>query len=202
MKTCRPECLVIASSCVAGVIGDDVDEEARQAEETYGIPVLSMAFPAFWVVNIPMAIINHGCHYAPVFKKQDHKKGKVLLLGDQMGPEGQYAREVKRLLSFFGLTVDFQFPGYVPFQMEPGDGGIPVCSSRHGGAAGGNEGKSSLAGKGIWHSLLGDCYPLGLEGTWSWIRRLADFMKEKEKGRPLSGRKWKGWRSGCLPFCR
>lgn len=33
-----------------------------------------------------------------------------------MGPEGQYAREVKRLLSFFGLTVDFQFPGYVPFQ--------------------------------------------------------------------------------------
>lgn len=32
-----------------------------------------------------------------------------------MGPEGQYAREVKRLLSFFGLTVDFQFPGYVPF---------------------------------------------------------------------------------------
>lgn len=58
VKTCHPECLVIASSCVAGVIGDDVDEEAREAEETYGIPVLSMAFPAFWVVNILMAIIK------------------------------------------------------------------------------------------------------------------------------------------------
>lgn len=47
VKTCHPECLVIASSCVAGVIGDDVDEEAREAEETYGIPVLSMAFSGF-----------------------------------------------------------------------------------------------------------------------------------------------------------
>lgn len=26
---------------------------------------------------------------------------------------------------------------------------------------------------------------MGLEGTWSWIRRLADFMKEKDKGEAL-----------------
>lgn len=36
----------------------------------------------------------------------------MLLLGDQMGPEGQYVREVKRLLSCFGLTVKWQFPEY------------------------------------------------------------------------------------------
>ena len=45
------------------------------------------------------------------FRKEKRVKGRVLLLGDQMGPEGQYVREVKRLLSRFGLTVKWQFPG-------------------------------------------------------------------------------------------
>lgn len=187
VKTCHPECLVIASSCVAGVIGDDVDEEAREAEETYGIPVLSMAFSGFLGGEYSdgyyktMDAIMHR-----FFKKQDHKKGKVLLLGDQMGPEGQYAREVKRLLSFFGLTVDFQFPGYVPFSKwsQVTEASLSVLL----GTAGQPEGMKERA---LWLErefgipFLGDCYPLGLEGTWSWIRRLADFMKEKDKGEAL-----------------
>ncbi|WP_273187139.1 nitrogenase component 1 [Dialister succinatiphilus] len=187
VKTCHPECLVIASSCVAGVIGDDVDEEAREAEETYGIPVLSMAFSGFLGGEYSdgyyktMDAIMHR-----FFKKQDHKKGKVLLLGDQMGPEGQYAREVKRLLSFFGLTVDFQFPGYVPFSKwsQVTEASLSVLL----GTAGQPKGMKERA---LWLErefgipFLGDCYPLGLEGTWSWIRRLADFMKEKEKGEAL-----------------
>lgn len=88
MKTCHPECLVIASSCVAGVIGDDVDEEARQAEETYGIPVLSMAFPAFWVVNIPMAIIKPWMPLCAGFQKQDHKKERSSFWGTRWVPRG------------------------------------------------------------------------------------------------------------------
>ena len=43
METYRPECLFIASSCVAGVIGDDVEQEAEDAEMEYGIPVVSVA---------------------------------------------------------------------------------------------------------------------------------------------------------------
>lgn len=103
-----------------------------------------------------------------------------------MGPEGQYAREVKRLLSFFGLTVDFQFPGYVPFSKwsRVTEASLSVLL----GTAGQPEGMKERA---LWLerefgiSFLGDCYPLGLEGTWSWIRRLADFMKEKDKGEAL-----------------
>ena len=30
--------------------------------------------------------------------------------------------------------------------------------------------------------FLGPVYPLGLENTWTWIRQLADFLGEKEKG--------------------
>lgn len=89
MKTCHPECLVIASSCVAGVIGDDVDEEARQAEETYGIPVLSMAFSGFLggeysdgYYKTMDAIMRR------FFKKQDHKKERSSFWGTRWVPRG------------------------------------------------------------------------------------------------------------------
>ncbi|WP_299144934.1 nitrogenase component 1 [uncultured Dialister sp.] len=187
VKAYHPECLVIASSCVAGVIGDDVDEEAREAEETYGIPVLSMAFSGFLggeysdgYYKTMDAVI---CRF---FRKQEHKKGSVLLLGDQMGPEGQYAREVKRLLSFFGLRVDFQFPGYVPVSQwsHVTEASLSVLL----GTAGQPEGMEERARQlemdyGI--SFLGPVYPLGLEGTWQWIERLADFLGEKEKGEAI-----------------
>lgn len=184
VKTYHPECLVIASSCVAGVIGDDVDEEAREAEETYGIPVLSMAFSGFLGGEYSDGYYKTmDAMVRRFFKKQEHKKGSVLLLGDQMGPEGQYAREVKRLLSLFRLTADFQFPGYVPFSKW---GQVPSASlSVLLGTAGQPEGMEERARqleKDYGIPFLGPVYPLGLENTWTWIRRLADFLGEKEKG--------------------
>ena len=44
MKTWQPKCLLIATSCVAGVIGDDVELEAEDAEAEYGIPVLCIPY--------------------------------------------------------------------------------------------------------------------------------------------------------------
>ena len=184
MDTYHPKCVFIVSSCVAGVIGDDIDTEAEEASASYGIPVIAMPFAGFLggeysdgYYDTVDTIISH------FFRKQDHVKGRVLLLGDQMGPEGQYAREVKRLLSLFGLDAHWQFPGYVPFEEWKE---IPSCSlSVLLGTAGQPGGMVDVAQKlekeyGI--STLGDVYPVGWDHTCEWIRALAQKLGEKEKG--------------------
>ncbi len=47
MDTYHPKCVWIVSSCVAGVIGDALQQEAKAAEASYGIPVIPMPFAGF-----------------------------------------------------------------------------------------------------------------------------------------------------------
>ena len=116
METYHPECLFIATSCVAGVIGDDAESESADAEMRYGIPVICIPYAGFLggeysegYYKTAETIIER------FFRPCEHVPNRILLLGDQMGPEGQYVTEVKRLLSLLGLEVQGQFPGYLPF---------------------------------------------------------------------------------------
>ena len=58
IETYKPKCLMIANSCVAGVIGDDVESVAREVEEEYNVPILLWNAAAFWVRNIMTAILK------------------------------------------------------------------------------------------------------------------------------------------------
>lgn len=115
----QPQCLVIANSCVAGVIGDDVDGAARRAEKQFGIPVLTVDCCGFFdeyyqgYFAVTEQLIDRfwqPCRTVP---------GTVLLLGDNGGPWGHYATEVTRLLSLMGVQVIGQFPGYMAFADLP-----------------------------------------------------------------------------------
>ncbi len=187
MDTYHPKCIFIASSCVAGVIGDDVDQEAESAAETYGIPVISLPFAGF------LGGEYGDAYYKTIdeiisrfFQKQDHVPGRVLLLGDQMGPDGQYAREVKRILSLFELEVRWQFPGYEPFD-EWKDIPSASLSIVLGTSAQAGQMKQVAqrleADFGI--SYLGDVFPVGWENTCQWIRRLAKKLGQEEKGEQI-----------------
>lgn len=184
MKTYHPECLLIASSCTAGVIGDDVDEEAASAEEEYGIPVMSMPFAGFLggeysdgYYKTAKAIMDR------FFVKNDHEKDSMLLLGDQMGPHGQYVREVTRLLTLLGLHVDYQFPGYVPF--KDWKNVTKASYSVMLGTAGQPAGMVDMAKRletefGV--KCVGDVYPTGFESTCRWIRQVAETTGRKDRG--------------------
>ena len=149
----HPQCILIASSCVAGVIGDDVEAEAREAEEELGIPVVAVNGSGFLggeygdgYFAAAQAVISR------FFKRCPKKAGTVLFLGDNGGPWGPYAREAGRLLSCFGLRTAGQFPGFVPFSEWDQ---IPSASlsvilgewdeaSRKAGGYGGSSGKGVL----------------------------------------------------------
>lgn len=187
MKTYAPKCLFVVSSCVAGVIGDDVEQETDMAEEEYGIPVICMPFAGFLggeysdgYYKTVDAIISR------FFQPQEKVPGRVLLLGDQMGPEGQYAREVKRLLSLFGLEAHYQFPGFVPFEewKQIPSASLSVLLGTAGQPGGMLEVAKRLE-KDYSVPTLGDVYPVGWENTCQWIRALASFLQEEEKGEAI-----------------
>lgn len=58
IETYKPKCLMIANSCVAGVIGDDVESVAREVEEEYNVPILTVECCGFWVRNIMTDILK------------------------------------------------------------------------------------------------------------------------------------------------
>lgn len=183
----HPKCFVVASSCVAGVIGDDVDWVCAEAERKYGIPVLSMPFSGFLGGD-------YGDGYDQTanaimkrfFRRQAHVPRRVMLLGDQMGPMGQYAREVTRILRKFGLDVRYQFPGYVPF-----DAWQEIPSAEFSILLGfsGNPGSLEKMAKHLEQSFgvrsLGAVFPVGWQETKDWIEKVACLTGQEARGKAI-----------------
>ena len=189
MEAYHPECLVIAVSCVAGVIGDDAAAAAEEAEAEYGVPVLAVTEAGFLGGEYGdgyRAAMNQMMDR--FFKPQAHVKGQVLLLGDQMGPWGQYAREVKEILAAFGRKARWQFPGYVPFREW-----TDIPSAEAGIILGGmgqtnailEEAAEKLSARFGISFMEKPVYPIGWENTRRFIRAAASLFHEEEKGEAL-----------------
>lgn len=192
--TYHPRCIAVATSCMAGVIGDDVEAVCDDAEAELGIPILLSPAAGFLggaysdgYIAMAEQIMRR------FFRPQAHVPGRVLLLGDQMGPWGQYASEVREMLAWFGLDAKWQFPGFVPFEEWP-----EIPSAELGiilGSAGQTNGPlEGLARKledtfGI--SFLPPDYPIGWGNTKRFIETLAARLGREADGRTLLVRKEK-----------
>lgn len=184
----HPECIGVAVSCTAGLIGDDAEAVCADAEEELGIPILVSPAAGFlggayedgYRAMIEQ-IINR------FFRPRDHVPGQVLLLGDQMGPGGEYATEIGDILAWFGLKVRWQFPGSVPFREWPD---IPSASL---GIVLGSVGPSTEVLQEAARKLesefgipfLPPVYPVGWENTRRFIETLGAFLGRKEEGEAL-----------------
>lgn len=189
MNTYHPECLVIATSCVAGVIGDDVAAAAEDAEAEYGVPVVAVTEAGFlggeYGDGYKMAMNQMIDRF---FTAQEHVKGTALLLGDQMGPWGQYGQEVRRILRAFGYAAKWQFPGYVPFAEWK-----HIPSAEIGVVLGGmgqtnsilEEAAEKLESRFGISFMKHPVYPIGWENTRRFIAALAKLTGQKEKGEAL-----------------
>ena len=185
MKTWQPKCLLIATSCVAGVIGDDVEQEAEDAEAEYGIPVLCVPYGGFLGGEYSDGYFHTVRLIMDRFiQPQPKVPGRVLLFGDQMGPCGQYAREVKRLLAYFDLDVKWQFPGYVPFAewSELSTASLLIPLNYAGQTQGGLEKTAAAWAERFGTPSIRDVYPVGWQNTCAWLRKIAEFVKDEAKG--------------------
>lgn len=184
VKKYQPECIVIANSCVAGVIGDDVDAVARNAEKKWQVPVISVSTYGFLDGEYYGGYFETAEKIAERFLKKCPKiKNTAVLLGDNDGPCGKYACEVTRLLSLLGVKVIGQFPGYTSFEdlkkIAQGQSIIVL----------GNKGENSrrfekLAEKlhqNFDFSYVPYIYPLGWQQTKKWIINMGNLFSCQEK---------------------
>lgn len=178
----KPQCLVIANSCVAGVIGDDVEAVARKKEAQYGVPVLQLDCCGFLDGEYYQGYYGMSeLLIKRFFKPAPKEAGSVLLLGDNGGPWGHYATEVTRLLQALQVKVIGQFPGYMPFKA------LPRATSAEaviilGGRGQSHEGLSKIASllkEGFGMPYL-DQYPVGWQRTQAWIVAAGKLLQREK----------------------
>lgn len=179
-----PQCIVIANSCVAGVIGDDVVSVARDAQEKYQLPILTVDSYGFldgeYYEGYFFMTENLIDHFVKLLPKE---KKTVVLLGDNGGPWGHYAKEVTRLLNALGIKVIGQFPGYMSFDEIQKLGRAEGCIVL-GGRGHTYVGLNRLARK-LYQQCdikyLANIYPLGWHGTERWLQEAADLFECSDK---------------------
>ncbi len=163
---------------MAGVIGDDVESVGREAEQQYGIPVLTTGscgfldgeyFQGYYEITQQLV--------ARFLKPRARIPGTVLLLGDNGGPWGHYATEVTRLLGLMGIEVIGQFPAYMSFSE------LPRAASASAVLILGSRGDSHKNLRNIarqmeesLHMPFLDLYPLGWRRTERWLRAVGDLL--------------------------
>jgi nitrogenase molybdenum-iron protein alpha chain len=109
----HPSYIVIANSCVAGVIGDDTQAIAAEAEEKWAIPIMAVPCGGFLDGEYSAGFYYTGKMLAErLMTPQQTSKGTVTLLGDRGCPQGADVQEITELLALMGLTVHSYFPVY------------------------------------------------------------------------------------------
>lgn len=180
----QPECLVIANSCVAGVIGDDVDAVAREAEAEYKLPVLTVDCCGFLDGEYYQGYFEITKQLVERFIKPCAKEpGTALLIGDNGGPWGHYAMEVARLLQGMGVRVIGQFPGYVPFKELPklAAAEIGIILGGRGQTHGGLKELTQEMGQKFNMKFMLDVYPVGWQQTHEWLLAMGELLGRREQ---------------------
>lgn len=183
IETYKPKCLMIANSCVAGVIGDDVESVAREVEEEYNVPILTVECCGFLGAEYYDGYFEITQKLLERFVKPCAKqKDSVLLLGDNGGPWGHYAKEVTRILQEFGVEVIGQFPGYMAMdELEK------VAAAEYAVVLGGR-GQTHIGLRKVAEQLqekygthyLADIYPVGWQETQDWIISIGRMLGREQ----------------------
>ncbi len=113
MQEYGPSYILIANSCVAGVIGDDSEAVAKAATEKWRIPVLSVKGAGFLDGDYYQGFYHAGELLAKhLVEPQAKETGTVTILGDRGGATAQDALELAGLLKSLELRVISHFPNY------------------------------------------------------------------------------------------
>lgn len=201
----KPLYVVIASSCVAGVIGDDVAAVARQAEETWKLPVMSIPCHGFLDGDYYTGFYHAGKVLMDRFmSSQVRQDNRVTLLGDRGGPHAADIKEMKDLLSALGFTLQNVFPSCASLeeirQIPAAALTVPVAGT---------------AQSYRWISRLGTelqdrfgipffdyDHPVGLTGTQVWLKKIGAFLQKEEEALRLSRQQEERLHGHALPYRR
>ncbi len=180
----KPEYIMVANSCVAGVIGDDTQATAQEAERVWGIPVLSISGSGFLDGEYHGGFY-HAAHalMERFMQPQPACAGRITLLGDCGGPNGAYAKEITTLVTPFELAVECRFPGYASLaeirQLPATALTLPLGGSSQAFAYMRRLAAALQTKFGI--PFLDRDYPVGWRGTKAWLAELGTILDRKDQ---------------------
>lgn len=185
IKQYIPKYIVVANSCVGGVIGDDTLAVAQEMQQKYSIPVINIPYNGFlngdYYDGYVSAAINLSeqlmCNQAVVNNTVTMIGLRSLGLTEEPSMEG-----LIKLLNSFGLTVKSSFPSHASFQEIQ-----QIPSSAFTIVYGGSK-KSFTALKKIglyiedrWGVPFFDMdYPAGWTGIVKWVNNMGSFINKPE----------------------
>lgn len=183
----KPQCVIIANSCVAGIIGDDVDAVGRKMHDKYNLPIITVECYGFLdgeyyqgYIETAKKLITH------FFKVEKHSDNNVLLLGDNGGPNSDYAQEIKRMLQQMDIMISAQFPGYMTIaEMGEINAKASIIMSSRGQAQNGLEELADILYQRFAVKHLNNIYPIGWEKTKEWIAAVGQMFNCEEKAADL-----------------
>ncbi|MDU2065659.1 MAG: nitrogenase component 1 [Sporomusaceae bacterium] len=109
----KPAYILIANSCVAGVIGDDVVAVAKEAEAKLGVPILTVPCSGFMDGEYYGGYYYAAKAMADRFMEPLPKEAyRVTLLGLHSGLHSLEIQEMSSLLTGFSFSIAAVFPGY------------------------------------------------------------------------------------------
>ena len=185
----RPNYVVIANSCVSGVIGDDTEAVASRIEQENGIPVLAVSCCGFLADNYYEGYYQTALLMMQKMMRQEKKiPDSVLLIGDRGGADSADCREMQRLLNCFGLNLLKQFPSYTNYD----EMNLPTRASLSvimGGSKQAYDCMRSIADalRDKFCTPFYDVdYPVGVQNTLDWINGLGALLGEEEIAKQIA----------------
>ena len=179
----RPQYVVIANSCVAGVIGDDTDAVASQAEADWNLPILSVPCHSFLDGDFHAGFYHAARILAERFMTpQPRQEKRITFLGDRGGHNTRDILEIKRLSRYFGFEECGLFPAYASIgemRQVPASainvlmGGTPPARPWIGKLAGNLQEMFGTP----W---LEEDYPICWSRTRSWLFALGEQLGKKK----------------------
>ena len=205
VKNYAPQCLIIANSCMSGVIGDDIEAIGSEAENKYAIPVITVTTAGFLDGEYSQGYIDTVMQLAQRFlKPQQQVKNTAILLGDSGGFWGTYAAEVIRLLGELDITVIGQFPGYMAI-----DDYAKVATAQASIILG-NKNQTNFGFTKLAQYLKDEfnidymkkTYPISWDKTREWILNMGKLFGCTEKAERLAAHEYDRICKAAERFCR
>ncbi len=183
-ETFRPQYILLANSCISGVIGDDTEGICRAKEREHGIPILNTEAHGFLDGEYYGGYCDAAKQLVDRFMtRQEERLNQICVLGEKGGPYSRNAQDIARLFAGFQVEAQQRFPSYCSLADM-----AHIAKSRWlvplGGSAKAYEWMTGLAkymGEKLDMEVFDEDYPVGIEETYRWIARMGDFLGQPER---------------------
>lgn len=179
----RPEYIVVANSCVSGVIGDDSAGVCQTKEEELGIPIICVEGRGFLDGEYYGGFYEASVALIERFAKPcTNRDGGICVLGEKGGPYSRNAKDVRSLLEGFEIEVQQRFPAYASRQEIENLGSsrwtLPLGGSTR--AYAWMEKLAKQVEKHLGVPYFPQDYPVGIAATYAWLEHFGTFIGRPE----------------------